>query len=33
MDDKVTLYDILRAICMTVVLVVIIFNDDDDDDD
>jgi len=30
MDDKVTIYDIIRAICMTVVLVVIIFDDDDE---
>jgi len=31
MGDKVTIYDIIRAICMTVVLVVIIFDDDDDE--
>jgi len=33
MDDKVTIYDILRAICMAVVLACIIFDDDDDDDE
>jgi len=32
MDDKITIYDILRAICMTVVLACIIFDDDDDDE-
>jgi len=31
MDDKVTIYDIIRAICMTIVLAVIIFDDDDDE--
>jgi len=31
MDDKITIYDIIRAICSTVVLVVIIFDDDDDE--